>query len=1393
MSAVSSERKQGIPALPKPPTGVLIDRQDRVGLTIAVAVAAIAIVTALVTLVLAFQWRAQPFVGALYTHSLTIDGAQPAREGAWTGLDQGLQRLDHFTHVGSTILSETPGDTAAALSRFDAAVRALQPGDTLSLRFDRPMAPGAEADQGSAICGPVSDGVASCMLDIQLGSFPNEDFVASFLLPYASGIIVLGLGLLLLRYRYHQTTAQLISLNCFFQSMVLTSLFDLNTTHAITPLWLVSCAMLGMCLGLLAFYFPVKSVRLYEHPEIRYFPVVIGVAGALLLLWLYFNPPTTAAPLSNVYLAVLLLVLGLATLVYGLYHRRSRAHTLELRNQSNMMLLSIVLTMAPITLWFINIVTTALFGRAVINFNINSASPFFILPALSLVYLTFYYRSVNTDRLVSQSITYGILMVALIFGYSLLVLATSVVFRDLVGERQTLMIALIVFAVAIAFLPLRTRLQNQIDALYFRAQRNHQSIAEQFGQKLTRLVTFDQIIEEYRSEIEDALHPSQIYIFLRDSEREEYVAYGKSGPETDVRFPIDSPLVTLLREGDGFVYLEPGRPWPADLVVERARLLILKAMVLTAFKGANTVNGFAVMAPPRSGLNHYNFDEIRFLQNLSQQLSVAVERAQVVSSLEVRVRELDILSQVSQAINFTANFDDLLELLSTQADRLVNATNVYITLYDSFTNELFHAFFMEEENREPGKENRRWAVGRDLFSEVVRTGQPLRISDYQEAMADRAAELTYESPNMKAWLGVPLVAGSSRLGVLAAASSEPNKVYTDDHLRNLTDIGALAATSLERLRLFDETNSRARQLGALNDISSQLVAYESDIEQLLSLITNSAVEILGTEAGSLLLTVDDESNDLEFRVVTGGSGKELTGSRLPSNRGLVGHVATTGEIVIVNDAANDPRWGGELSKGKFQTMSVLAAPLRTQNRVIGVLEVLNKKEGGTFNRDDANLLTTFAGQAAVAIENARLFQMTDLQLSQRVLELELLERIDVELNRSLELGKVAEITVRYAMENTPATAGLLGIMGPGNEYVEIVSVNGYTTADQPEGADGWRWPTDRGIVARVLRTKRSDVTPDVTTDPSYVPSLRDSRSQITVPMLSGGAVNALLVLESTGDRFNLVHQAFVQRLADHATIAIANAQLYKELNVANDSKSTFVSFVAHELKNPITSIKGYGSLLVKGALGPLTDQQKTFMNTILSNAERMTTLVSDLNDITRLERGQFGVNASPISLRTAMVETLRPFQQMIEEKEQNLVVEVDENLPLIQADQNRLIQVLTNMVSNAYKYSPSGGTITVSGFVDSKLRDEKGQALPPMMHIVVRDTGIGMSPEDLASLFKPYFRSENPLAMEQPGTGLGMTITQGIITLHGGTVWVESELGKGTAFHFTIPLAEAVS
>ncbi|MCA9912451.1 MAG: GAF domain-containing protein, partial [Anaerolineae bacterium] len=452
---------------------------------------------------------------------------------------------------------------------------------------------------------------------------------------------------------------------------------------------------------------------------------------------------------------------------------------------------------------------------------------------------------------------------------------------------------------------------------------------------------------------------------------------------------------------------------------------------------------------------------------------------------------------------------------------------------------------------------------------------------------------------------------------------------------------------------------------------------------------------------------------------------------------------------------------------------------------------VNKKNGQSFLSEDTELLTTFASQAAVAIENARLFELTDQQLEDRVKELEMLERMDAELNRTLDLYEVSDITVRWATKVLKADAGALGIVHVDDGFMEVTCTRGYEEEDIPEGATENRWPIDRGIVARVLRTKQADYQNNLDIDHDYVSSLRGANSQITIPMVSGDDVNAVLVLEKRQHPpLSLADWDLAKRLAEHASISIANAQFANALTQANAGKSEFMGFAAHELKNPLSSVKGYAEVLQSGMLGELSDKQSEFISIIHANARRMETIISDLRTAAQIDANQFTVDPEPMDIYSTVVETLRPFVRPLEDKNQNLVNDVPEDLPMILGDEARIIQVLTNLVSNAHKYSPAGKTITVRATHQHNFVAPDGQRMGDVVQISVVDEGIGMTEEDQKRLFRErYFRADNEATRSQPGTGLGMMLTKGIVDRHNGRIWIESEYGKGSTFHVVFPVA----
>lgn len=224
-------------------------------------------------------------------------------------------------------------------------------------------------------------------------------------------------------------------------------------------------------------------------------------------------------------------------------------------------------------------------------------------------------------------------------------------------------------------------------------------------------------------------------------------------------------------------------------------------------------------------------------------------------------------------------------------------------------------------------------------------------------------------------------------------------------------------------------------------------------------------------------------------------------------------------------------------------------------------------------------------------------------------------------------------------------------------------------------------------------------------------------------------------------------------------------------------KSEFVSLVSHELRTPITSIMGYMALVLDGDAGPLNNEQREYLEIAQRNSARLASLVGDLLDVSRLESGAVQLKFAPVDIAALINEVRELLSSAIKEKGQSVEVVQADHVPMISADSDRLIQVITNLLSNANKYTPTGGTITVST-----------QVFGNTIEISVRDTGIGLSAEDQSRLFTNFFRADNPATKKVGGTGLGLWISRSLVEMHGGTLAVHSEPGKGSVFSVTLPL-----
>jgi len=501
---------------------------------------------------------------------------------------------------------------------------------------------------------------------------------------------------------------------------------------------------------------------------------------------------------------------------------------------------------------------------------------------------------------------------------------------------------------------------------------------------------------------------------------------------------------------------------------------------------------------------------------------------------------VDALRWVGQAVNFMMEVDDLMELIYAQTSRVLDTSNFYIALYNPEKEALSFAFYVEEGERLYRDDELSAETG--LTGEIVRTGRPILTDDYTQECLRRGVKPGGQTG--QAWMGVPLNAGDQVIGVMNVSSFDAVVTYSDEQLQFFSAIADQAAAILDKARLYQEMEERARQLAALNEVGS-VITSTLDLEAVLDLIMDMAVELLHAEAGSLIL-VDQDTGELVFEVTTGPDSADLVGTRLPPDTGVVGAVVQEGKPFIVKDAKADQRWYRDLDD-KFITHSIIAVPMISRGRVIGVIELLNRRDGGPFDEDDERFLTAFATNAVVSIENARLFTQTDQALAARVEELSMMQRIDRELNATLDYNRVMGLTLDWAVRMTGADVGLVAVIvetEDGVRGLRFLANQGYPE-ELLDAYDEGPWPLGQGIIGRVARTGKPELVQDVEDDADYVQLVPEMVAQLTMPICREEQIVGVIALESSRQgRLDQEALEFVTRLADHAAIAIENARLF---------------------------------------------------------------------------------------------------------------------------------------------------------------------------------------------------------------------------------------------------------
>ncbi len=1208
---------------------------------------------------------------------------------------------------------------------------------------------------------------------VQLIQFPFHDQLTYFYIPYGVGLVYLFSGFWIFAIRRRQVSGLSFAVFAVSVALSIGCLFDLYTSHQFTYLWSLAVALVGGSIIHMALIFPQDDPILSRLPFLRYASYAVALVLFIGTATTLFDFDYPMAYIGWWQAEYALAGVGLVFTGLWILFRRMRIASPIEREQLRLLLIAGVISMGPLGLWLV-----------ITPWLRITFSPFLIVPLaifpVGAGYTIQRYRLLNTDYVISRAVLYGALAVLIGAGYAFLVSGIGILFTGVIAPDSALISGLAIFILALVFNPVRQRMEDGLNAIFFRGERVYQERLQTFSGDLTRAVDLPSIVKVLREYVDRSLQPGRFHIYLYDVFSDQYAASAdeKGKSTSDLRFSVSSAIVQVLSRQRTPIFLADSDQFPLNLQPEQTRLVLLGAQVFVPLPGRQRLGGWLALGRRLSG-EPYTSRELVFLEALSDQAALAIERAQVVANVENRVREMNVLTRVAQGVNVTPTLDDIFELIYAQTTQIISADEFQLFLMEHETDQLINVFYVRDDERLNEKENR-VIEGQTLEKEVIRQRRPILTDDYAREAQKRG--LLRAVTNLYAWVSVPLNAGAETIGALSLGSRDSGVVYTREQLNLLQAIADQVAGAIVKARLLQETERRARQLATLNEVTRQLTST-LELEPLLHNILRSAVDILNCEAGSLLL-MDEQSDELVFRVTVGPVAANLVGQRMPSGSGFVGKAVKEHRSIIVNNVQRSPEWFQKPDQQTgFATHALMVIPLEVKDRVIGVIEVINRRDGFPFTGNDESLLAAFGAQAAVAIDNARLYTFTDQALADRVEELSVMQRIDRELNTSLDTSRAMRITLEWALRQSGTTAGLVGVVQENG--VRIAASEGY--GDELNAYENGVIPIGEFDLQEVVETGKTwRVTLDETDKQGL---LAGAHSRVIVPIQRETTTIGLIFLESTSAE-PLAEEAlsFLLRLSDHASIALSNAQLYSAVQAANLAKSEFVSFVAHELKNPMTSVKGFTDLLLKGVVGPVNEAQVNFLSTIAGNVERMNTLVSDLNDMSKLEVGRLRLDFKAVSLPEAVEEVVRSTRRQFEEKNQQLTVALPAGLPQVWVDRGRMVQVLVNLVSNANKYTQSGGQIVLSAEESANIWDEKGAGR--VVHIWVQDNGIGISPEDQGKIFIKFFRSEDPKTREAPGTGLGLNITRSLVEMQGGRIWFESEFRKGTTFHFTVPIAE---